>query len=127
MDFFKQTEALFGLGDGPHNSIEPGAHSLAYSYHRAIPEWVFGETLPVGDSERLWKTRVAYGARRLKRVGFRHEVYHTGQFFVARASIPASQGAFWGATQKAIDDGRVSLKDLRVSLNNINLMPHFVG
>ena len=121
--YYHETEKLLNIEN--HKSVQPGVHSLAYAYHKPIPNWFFGDKVSKLYAQERW----------IESYGKLSEVVEDSTFtafeclnrIVVHAVNSRFQPMFWGNTNQSIIDNLKKLNPTIFNSKKINFQPHLVG
>lgn len=123
--FFQSSEAL-GL-DASDYKIQPEDHALLYSYHRHLPQWLFGEKASWVELEREWVNIFRKNEKQNEPVEF-YEVVKS-PLSIGYAKSSAVQNLYFGRTAKALEGGKINFARLNLcgGALDLNMAPHFIS
>lgn len=122
-NFYRETKKLLSAEN--IESVQPGAHSLIYAYHKPVPSWFFGDKISKRNAQDKWIESY------VRLSGLAEKSSFTGFECLNRTVVHAINDSlhpmFWGSTTTSIIDGFKNLSPNIFKYKKINFQPHLVG
>lgn len=116
-------EDTLSIRHGKKQKIDPGAHSVYYAYHEALPNWMFGDIVSWTSASQYWETSL----EQISFEEFKFQKVLEDPLIVGFAEHPQAFKLEWGPTDINSISKMAASRRLSPTKTEWNLNPHIIS